>query len=160
MNRTTIALGLSTLMLALTPAVEAGKYYRWVDEEGVTHYTATPPPDGKESEEVRTLNTRSSDAPAAKEKLDQMRAQTNAERTKAAAAAERKAETEEEMAGAEEQSKERCEQHRQNLETLKNKAVVRKEDPVTGEVTTMTEEEKQEMLEKTQRVLEMCEEGN
>lgn len=160
MNRTTIVLGLSTLMLALAPAVEAGKYYRWVDEEGVTHYTATPPPEGKESEEVRTLNTRSSDAPAALEKLDQMRAQTNAERSKAAEAAERKSATEEEMAGAEEQSKERCEQHRKNLETLKNKAVVRKEDPATGEVTTMTEEEKQEMLEKTKRVLEMCEEGN
>jgi hypothetical protein len=34
-------------LLALLPLCAAAQMYKWVDEKGVTHYSETPPPDGK-----------------------------------------------------------------------------------------------------------------
>ena len=35
------------LSLALSPLAVAAQVYKWVDEKGVTHYSESPPPDGK-----------------------------------------------------------------------------------------------------------------
>ena len=35
------------LSLVLLPLAAAAQMYKWVDEKGVTHYSETPPPDGK-----------------------------------------------------------------------------------------------------------------
>lgn len=42
--RRALVLGLLALPLVLT-AAEAARTYKWVDEDGVTHYTQYPPPD-------------------------------------------------------------------------------------------------------------------
>jgi hypothetical protein len=40
-------LGLLLLLLPLAFAAVSQPMYKWVDEKGVTHYSETPPPDGK-----------------------------------------------------------------------------------------------------------------
>jgi Domain of unknown function (DUF4124) len=35
------------LLAAFLPLAVAAQMYKWVDEKGVTHYSETPPPDGK-----------------------------------------------------------------------------------------------------------------
>ncbi len=42
-----IALIASALALGAAPAVFAGEVYQWKDANGVTHYSQTPPPQGK-----------------------------------------------------------------------------------------------------------------
>lgn len=44
--RRALVLGLLALPL-LVPVAEAARTYKWVDEDGVTHYTQYPPPDGE-----------------------------------------------------------------------------------------------------------------
>lgn len=51
------------VLAGLSPA-GWGQVYKWVDEKGVTHYTETPPPDGK-GQKIK-VSPRSADPDAAK----------------------------------------------------------------------------------------------
>ncbi|MEQ8428078.1 MAG: DUF4124 domain-containing protein [Gammaproteobacteria bacterium] len=56
------------LVLAMSVAFSAqAKMYKWVDEDGVTHYTQTPPPGDIES---KTIKPRTGPAPKAADKKD------------------------------------------------------------------------------------------
>lgn len=56
-------LGLYALcMIGFSLTASAGTYYRWVDDQGITHYTSAPP-QGMASEKVASF-TQSSSAPA------------------------------------------------------------------------------------------------
>lgn len=46
LDRTCTALALS-IVLSLPLPASAGKLYRWIDEQGVVHFTDTPPPDAQ-----------------------------------------------------------------------------------------------------------------
>ncbi|MCU7959103.1 MAG: DUF4124 domain-containing protein [gamma proteobacterium symbiont of Bathyaustriella thionipta] len=43
----------SVLMLCLVSVAVSAEFYKWVDDEGVTHYTATPPGKGAEKLKLR-----------------------------------------------------------------------------------------------------------
>ena len=49
-NITGLAIGLGLLFLALNSATALAQVYKWTDENGVTHYSQTPPPSGQEAE--------------------------------------------------------------------------------------------------------------
>lgn len=133
-------------------AATAAKFYRWTDENGVTHYTQTPPPEGVQSKEVRTLGP-SSDQDAELERLQQQRQQAEAARQQQA---KQQAEAEKEAKTPDQATQERCEQHRKNLEELRNRPVVRTTDPGTGEVITLDDEDRQKMILETEEALKLC----
>ncbi|HKJ28539.1 MAG TPA: DUF4124 domain-containing protein [Anaerolineales bacterium] len=43
-------IALSALLLALSSSSALAEVYKWTDENGVTHYTQTPPPSGQDAE--------------------------------------------------------------------------------------------------------------
>jgi hypothetical protein len=71
MNKLTIAALLGAL---LTTPVMAAQYYKWIDENGVTHYSETPPPvTAKNTSEVKVQTKSPSGAAAATESLQKQR---------------------------------------------------------------------------------------
>lgn len=138
------------LLGGAAPAV-ADKYYKWVDDNGVTHYGTAPPEDGG-SEAVRTYGP-SSDQGKELKALQEQRENANRARDQAekqAREAERVTEEPEAVA------KERCEGHRKNLDTLENKPIVRVENPETGEREVIDQARRDEMIETTRAALEDC----
>ncbi|MCG8392402.1 MAG: DUF4124 domain-containing protein [Pseudomonadales bacterium] len=152
---TRLSLILGGALLAIASVSSAAKFYKWVDENGVTHYDAHPP-QGVETTEVNTRANASSDQDEALEALNAKRqaAQKARQQAEQAAAEEKRVDTE-----PDEVKKERCEQHRKNLETLKNKPIVRQKNPQTGEMEVLDQEAKDKMIQDTQKALEMCEQG-
>lgn len=147
---------MQTLILAagllLFQPLAAQQYYKWVDDEGVTHYSAEKP-EGKDASRVEAKNPPSSSQDKAMQRLEQQREQNQAARE----AGEEDEQAEEDPQAANEEN---CEQHRKNLETLNQRSVVRREDPETGEKKTLDEEQRQAMIEKTKKALERCNENN
>ncbi|MBZ2190536.1 DUF4124 domain-containing protein [Alcanivorax sp. JB21] len=149
MNRIiTICTILPLLGLALlAQAASAQTFYRWVDEQGVTHYSESAP-EGEESREVRTWG-QGSDRRQRQGGGDReagnppARAGSNRQQTPAEPAVPPVDEA-------------YCKQLRDNLETLTNRPVVRMEDPDTGEVTTLDTEARQKMLDDTRERLRAC----
>ncbi len=141
-----------TMVLALSatlcPTLSAEQYYKWVDDQGVTHYSAEKPED-RDANRVRANNPPSSSQDEALERLKNQRQQTKKER-------EASQENEEEEKKSENGDKEACEKHRKNLQTLKTTTNVRRKNPETGELETMAEDEREAMIEKTKKALERC----
>lgn len=50
------------LSMSATDALAAKKFYKWVDDQGVVHYSATPP-NGQKSSVITTYNRRGTPAP-------------------------------------------------------------------------------------------------
>lgn len=133
----------------------AGKFYKWVDSDGVTHYTQSPPPDGTEGEEVKTRRTASSDAEQARESLQKDRAA----QLKQLQDADKKAtEAPQEESKPEDKSEflERCKQHRENLKALRERAQLRTEDPETGELVPLDDEGREALIKQTEDALKGC----
>lgn len=64
MKRTLCLLSLVAPLLAAAPA-EAAKFYKWTDAQGVTHYSADPPPaSANKASEVRVRSRQSEEADA------------------------------------------------------------------------------------------------
>lgn len=141
---------LSALLLS-TPAL-AAKFYRWTDDNGVTHYTQNPPAENVQSKEVRILGP-SSDQEAEVEQLQQQRQQAEAARQKQT---KQQAEELKVKEAPDQATQERCEQHRKNLDELRNRAVVRSTDPDSGEVITLDAEARQKMIDETLEALKLC----
>jgi hypothetical protein len=150
MKRQTLAFLASTLLVALTTQVTAGSaFYKWTDQDGVTHYTESPPPDGVSATEVRTRDTTSSDQEKALERLQERRDAADKARKRETEAAREQAEP---AAVA----KERCDQYRENLEILRTKPVVRSKDPETGEETILDTEQREKMIKDAEEILRNC----
>lgn len=137
-------------LLSANGALAAGTFYKWVDADGVTHYTEAPPPGQGEAEQVRTWNSASSDQESALQRLEQRRA--DAAKAREQAAREQRAKEQPEQVATE-----RCDEHRKNLETLRNKPVVRVQSPETGELRTLDAEERGAMIADTEAALDQCE---
>lgn len=99
-SRILIALCLAGIGLAASAAT----YYRWVDDEGITHYTSTPP-SGVAAEKVTSASSRSPTAPAETDKTDANGAANQGEPQQTAQPASLK-------------DPERCAQARKRMETL------------------------------------------
>jgi len=134
---TKFSLILGGALLAISSLSPAAKFYKWVDDKGVTHYDAQPP-QGANATEVNTRANASSDQ---SEAIEALRARE-----------EKRLETEPEAV-----AQERCEQHRKNLETLTNKPTVRRKNPETGELEVIDQEVRDQMLAETRSALEKCE---
>jgi hypothetical protein len=146
---------ITTLMIGalLCAPVSAAKFYRWTDENGVTHYTQTPPPEGTQSREIRTFGP-SSDQEAELERLQEQRQQAEAARQQQM---KRQAEAAKEKSAPDQATQERCEQHRKNLEELRNRPVLRTTDPDTGEVIALDDDGRQKLIAETLEALKLCE---
>jgi aspartokinase len=145
---------LATVLALLSGPALADRYYRWVDDEGVTHYTKKPP-EGRPSDEISTGYKPSSSQEQEMERLEKMRRQQRQAREE-----EAQEQTDETAAGeeqSEEVSEEYCQKHRENLEILQNKPTVRRRNPETGEMEVIPEQERQKMIERTKKELEKCE---
>lgn len=149
-KRTTIGRITSTVCLVgiagltLSSPTWASKFYKWVDDEGTTHYSAQPPRE-KPSQQVNINVNRSSDAnqeastqPATQaQQPDQGQQMSDAER----------------VAEIERRNREviakNCEIMRRNLETLTQHARVRTKGE-DGQITVLAEEERQQRIKKAQ----------
>ena len=147
-----ISLLLSIALLALASTGTADKFYKWGDENGVTHYGSQAPND----RDASVVNTRANASSDRGEALDALEARRNANQ-KARKAATQQAEEEQRLETEPDAvAQERCEQHRKNLETLQNKPIVRQENPDTGELEVLGQEEKDKMIEDARQALELC----
>lgn len=131
----------------------AAKYYKWVDENGVTHYSAQPPAAG-EGEVIKVKSGASSDKDQAMKRLEERRSrleQDAATRNNPEADAQAAADK-----ANKEAAKQQCEQYRKNLKVMTENSRV-KEMGADGEARMLPEEERQERIRKAQEfVKEYC----
>ncbi|MEW8625285.1 MAG: DUF4124 domain-containing protein [Candidatus Thiodiazotropha sp.] len=133
------------LLLISTPI--SAETYRWVNEDGVVTYSQTPPPEGK-SEVVKTYSAPSSDAAAAKQRLQKLR-QDLADREEDRA--QKKAEKQE-IEQSKKIRKENCKTARANLQTLRS--LDNRLYKVGDEYLRLTEPQKQERIQQAQKQIE------
>lgn len=145
----------ASLLIFCAPAQAASKFYKWVDESGVTHYSQSPPPEGTSSQEIRASSKASSDQ---SEALDNLEAKRSAAAKARQEAAQEQATKEKNKPSAEEQEelKKRCAQHRSNLDTLKNLPIVRQKNEETGEMEVVDETKRAKLIEQTEAALAGC----
>ena len=149
---TRFCLFLGGALLTLASLSSAAKFYKWVDDNGVTHYGASPPL-GVQAIEVNTRTSASSDQERA---IDSLNAKREAS-ARAKAADEQRAEEKKRMdTEPDAVARERCEQHQKNLDTLKNKPIVRQDNPETGEMEVLDQEARNKMIVETQEALNQC----
>jgi len=137
--------------LSFSSNVQAGKFYKWVDENGATHYTETPPTN-TESTSIRTQGKDPKGAEQAKAKLSKQREALNEDignREKAGEEANLNAENAE-------VKKKNCKTARSNLKVLQEHGRI-KQKGKDGEFSIMPEEKRQERIQKAKdRVKEFC----
>lgn len=136
-------------LLAITLAfpAAAAKVYKWVDDEGVTHYTEQAPAD-KEYEIVSTSGAPPSGAAKAKKQLEEARAARDEKATKDLDFAEQQKIRDEEARIR----KENCENAKANLKTMQEHARIRilGDD---GEFRYLSEEEKQQQEDRAKQII-------
>ena len=119
-------------------------FYKWVDEKGITHYSAQPPTD-KEIKADR-IETSRGEAPSS-EALKSQEERRQSLREAADQRNEKKMKQAEQVSAAEqkEQNKKNCDQAASNMKTLLENARVR-ETRQDGEVSYLSEEERQDRI--------------
>jgi hypothetical protein len=143
---------LCALLLTATAPVRAT--YKWVDENGQTVYSQTPPPAGtKAAERIKAPPRPSTDPGSAAQKT----------RDDAAAFNERREEKktgeqdQKKMQQVEAERKQQCEQMRQDVETLTTRPVVRRTPEGGGEPVVLTAEEREaDVKEMRERLKQHC----
>lgn len=131
LHRFSIAV-IATLALTSTHSSWADTYYRWVDENNVTHYT-TSPPTGRETVIVNTKTGGHSTLATEK---------NTAEQTSSAQKTQRQ------------QKQAICETAKNNLETLKSKVQVRLTDEY-GEQRLMSKEDKEKEIARAKEAIKI-----
>ena len=135
----------SSLLLAMSVTAMASQVYKWVDAQGVTHFSAQPP----QGQDATSVNTA---APPPKPAV--------AEEKKAAPTFESIADPEQaaidekvkqDIAAKEVERKKYCADVRTNLSQLENNPRVRTE--VDGEVRRLSEEERQSRISEAQKAI-------
>ncbi|MFI8745221.1 DUF4124 domain-containing protein [Pseudomonas sp. NPDC077186] len=135
-----------SLMLALSATAMASQVYKWVDAQGVTHFSAQPP----QGQSATAINTSAppprqapaEPAPSVEELLDPEQA-----------AIDKK--VKEDVAKQEAERKQYCASARTNLAQLENNPRLRIEDE--GEVRRIDENERQERIAELKKsIAENC----
>lgn len=135
----------SSLLLAMSATAMASQVYKWVDAQGVTHFSAQPP----QGQDATSVNTA---APPPKPAV--------AEEKKAAPTFESIADPEQaaidekvkqDIAAKEVERKKYCADVRTNLSQLENNPRVRTE--VDGEVRRLSEDERQSRISEAQKAI-------
>ncbi len=135
-------LALCLLSLVSSESFAAKKYYKWVDDKGVTLYSETPPR-GQSAQTVTTYSSRGTPAP-----------QTAAEKAKQKQAASKQAEAQ----NTQEETRERikdpslCRSAKENLQviTTNHRIRLRNED---GTMALLSEEDKQKQKQDALKII-------
>jgi flagellar biosynthesis GTPase FlhF len=145
-----VSASLTLSLLALSSAY-AGMY-RWVDEDGVTHYTQTPPINEESTliEEPKPPTTPSDEA---WKKLNKQRSQQQSSRETRA----QKKEEQKKLAEEKEIKEQNCEAARKNLAILQNGPPTRRMKTASGEYVRLTEEDYQQKVDEARdNIKEFC----
>lgn len=150
-----VILGFKRLCLVMTALLLSfsvnAQIYKWVDENGQTHYSQTPPASG-EAQQVDVPPPPPVDPEQAQEEVDALIEQQQAAE-QAEQEARQKAEEEAEQQAIREEN---CRIARQNLELYQNNPGRRVQDE-DGNVTRLREEDRQQkMQELQQQIDEFC----
>ncbi|WP_397377348.1 DUF4124 domain-containing protein [Pseudomonas sp.] len=133
----------SSLLLAISATAMAGQVYKWVDDKGVTHFSAQPP-QGQEASTINTALPVPKPAPAETTKpAPTFESIANPEQ------AAIDAKVKQDVVAKEAERKKYCEEVRTNLAQLQNNPRLRME--VEGEVRRLSEEERQARIAETQK---------
>lgn len=140
---------LATLLLGSVGAASAGQIYKWVDAQGITHFSAQPPQSGDASviAPARQPATATPVAPAAPGIPATAQEPSQAEID---------ARVRREVAEKEKERSEYCTNLRTQLAQLRNNPRLRLEE--NGEMRRVTEEERQARIAETEKAIgEHCE---
>ncbi|MGZ5080768.1 MAG: DUF4124 domain-containing protein [Usitatibacter sp.] len=133
------------LWLLLVPlAAAAQSIYKWVDEKGVTHFSESPPPDGKATKvEVKPTGTE-------KPRVDNWKERELESRQRRV---QKEGAEEENLRKQESERTQRCSHAREALDTVKNsRRIYRLDDK--GERVYMEDKDRPEAIEKWSREVE------
>ena len=146
---TSRTLKIAFLLLAAPGLVLAATTYKWVDAEGNTHYTQSPPPPGTQGQELKPppkVDTETAQKEA--QELEQSLSATGEKRATATKTAKEEAEFQA-------QKKQKCEQAKQRLEKAQ-RPLTNFVDP-DGTQRRATEEERQQQIQGAEaQVKEFC----
>lgn len=145
-----------TLSLHAAPTW-AGKFYKWVDAEGVTHYSLHPPADVVETEALN-IKTSKKSQPSEEEETD-ADAVTDAdgETTTEEVTEEKAALSPEELAKIAKEEQANCDKARKNLHTLKNRTRIVSPDKKTGGKSYLSDQEREKWIAESNEVIsEFC----
>ncbi|MGD8743430.1 MAG: DUF4124 domain-containing protein [Granulosicoccaceae bacterium] len=137
--RLSLAIVVLGLLIAFGPA--EARTYKWVDENGVTQYTQTPPPKG-DYEQVRTTGKPVADTPRATRDLEIRLDQFEQRREEAARQRAEKNKAHQEIA----QRRADCEKAKQNLEYFQSHPRIRYKDK-DGNISYLAEEDRQNKMQ-------------
>lgn len=147
------ALIVAGALVSLPTLAQAAKFYKWVDAQGVTHYTEKAPANAKTTA-VKVGDTTSSDAEDDIKQLEARRAALAADKKKAAEAAAKT--PTESNANTSKQQAENCEIHRKNLAVLKTGGRITTKDD-NGEPHHLSPEEIQKQITASENAITQCE---
>jgi hypothetical protein len=139
----------SILLLAMSATAMASQVYKWVDAQGLTHFSAQPP-QGQESTSVNTAVP-----PPKPDVVEEKKAAPTFESIADPEQAAIDAKVKKEVAAREVKLKKYCEDVRSNLSQLENNPRLRIE--VDGETRRLSEVERQKRIaEAQQSIAENC----
>jgi hypothetical protein len=128
---------LCLLVLVISSSASSKDFYKWQDDDGLTHYSAHPPRNQRPAEKVRATNTTGTPAP-----------------TKEPASRD-KPEAETEQVTTSKKNSESCAIAQKNLKTLQERARVRIKEG--GSFRYLTPVEKQDMEKSSrEKIKEAC----
>lgn len=153
MKKLTVAALLGSLLAA---PVMAAQFYKWTDENGVTHYSENPPPaTAKSSSEVKVQTRLPSGTTAATDSLERQR-----EAASKRLSEKTQTETQDTSSTAKSDKSdyaERCRQYKSNLEAMESHGRV-SETNSQGEKRILSDEEKNKRMDETRRQIKaFCE---
>ncbi|WP_165773512.1 DUF4124 domain-containing protein [Zooshikella ganghwensis] len=131
-----------------TQLSHADTFYKWVDDQGVTHY-GTRPPEGASAESVKTHAQKPANQDQATKELEE----TKVEQTLETKEKEEEARFQKDLAAAKQERKKLCKEARENrLQlNLKSRVKMKMED---GSVKMLSEEERQEQLQRAKEAID------
>ena len=133
----------SSLLLAMSGMALAGQVYKWVDAQGVTHFSEQPP----QGQQATTVNT-AAPPPASTEPKPAPTFDSIADPEQAAVDAKVK----QEVANQEAERRKYCEIQRNNLSQLENNPRVRVEE--NGEMRRIGEDERQKRIADSRKAID------
>lgn len=131
-------------LICVCGTVNAAKYYKWQDAEGVTHYGAQPPSGSiAETVNVTTGHVKPVDSNASAKPRPADTPKTAKVKNNGATQKNSKSENSEDKIPTEirEQNEKNCAQARKNLDVLNNRARVQITDEATGKLRYLTPDE-------------------
>lgn len=135
----------SSLLLAMSATAMASQVYKWVDAQGVTHFSAQPP----QGQQATSINTATPPPKPAEPVESEAEPTFDSIADPEQAAIDKK--VKQEVAAKELERKKYCENMRTNLSQLENNPRLRTE--VDGETRRLTEKERQQRISDAQKAI-------